>query len=68
MIRSMPAPTRLALPPASGLGLAALFPAALAGLVALTLAIDPAAPAAWEVDLARSIQEIGGPAGRPSST
>ncbi len=65
MIQSMPDPTRLGLPPASGLGLAALFLSALAGLVALTLAIDPAAPAAWEVDLARSIQEIGGPGWTP---
>ncbi len=61
----MPRPPRLAPPPASGLGLAALFGAALAGLAALTLAIDPAAPAAWEIDLARSIQEIGGPGWTP---
>ena len=65
MIAAMPSPPRVALPPASGLGLAALFLAALAGLVVLALAIDPAAPAAWEVDLARSIQAIDGPGWTP---
>ena len=61
MIRSMPTPPRVALPSPRRVGLMASFVAALAALVALALLIDPAAPAAWEVDLARSIQGIGFP-------
>ena len=61
----MPTPPRVALPPPRRACLMASFVAALAGLVALALLIDPAAPAAWEVDLARSIQEIGGPGWTP---
>ena len=65
MIEPMPTLPRVALPSARRAGLMASFVAALAGLVVLALAIDPAAPAAWEVDLARSIQEIGFPGWTP---
>ena len=65
MIEPMPTPPRVALPSPRRAGLMASFVAALAGLVVLALAIDPAAPAAWEVDLARSIQAIGFPGWTP---
>ena len=65
MIEPMPTLPRVALPSPRRACLMASFVAALAGLVVLALAIDPAAPAAWEVDLARSIQEIGFPGWTP---
>ena len=65
MIRAMSTLPRVALPSARRACLVASFVVALAGLVALALLIDPAAPAAWEVDLARSIQEIGFPGWTP---
>ena len=61
----MPTPPRVALPSPRRACLMASFVTALAGLVALALLIDPAAPAAWEVDLARSIQGIGFPGWTP---